>query len=250
MADDDSPPMGDDADSPPEDAPPPAPTKCGDTWLLASQPERTTCLLNAEGEEYFPHLLVLCSAETGKLLGMGSTPALTVEKIDAFVQETQQAPLNGAPRIPAEIWVLSMRGELGTLIGPLGATLEAQGTATSRKGSTAEVDKMLDDLSAMLAKQHATKRSCHVCDGEIPADSDSRCAGCQAVYYCGRPCQVRDWKEGGHKVACARFKRDMRQRNALQGAVGLSCAKDTMAADLSRAGWVSWLEDHHPKLHR
>ena len=37
------------------------------------------------------------------------------------------------------------------------------------------------------------------------SQSDSRCAGCQAVYYCGRPCQVQDWKKR-HKKECRQLQ--------------------------------------------
>ncbi|VDC00742.1 unnamed protein product [Peniophora sp. CBMAI 1063] len=32
------------------------------------------------------------------------------------------------------------------------------------------------------------------------------CAGCDEVRYCGKPCQQKDWKEGGHKLQCRRIK--------------------------------------------
>ena len=227
-----------------EAVPPLAP---GETWLLASRQDRASCLLDKDGREYFPHLLVLCSADTGKLLGMGSHAALNVAAVAAFLAETAAAPLEGEPRRPSDLWLLSLRGELGNLAGALGVELQASGTAVQRKAPTEEVNCMLEDLGALLAKQHEVKRRCHLCGNEIEADTDSRCAGCQAVYYCGRPCQVRDWKEGGHKTACSRFKDDMRQRDALLEAVGLSFAPETMAPGLTRADWIGWLVDH--RLH-
>ena len=32
-----------------------------------------------------------------------------------------------------------------------------------------------------------------------------KCSGCQAVSYCSRECQVRHWKEGGHRRECAQL---------------------------------------------
>lgn len=29
------------------------------------------------------------------------------------------------------------------------------------------------------------------------------CHACQAVYYCSKPCQMKDWKKGGHKQTCS-----------------------------------------------
>lgn len=224
------------------------PLAAGETWLLASRQDRACCLLDKDGREYFPHLLVLCSADTGKMLGMGSHSTLNVAALTAFLAETAAAPLEGLPRRPSELWLLSLRGDLGNLAGALGVALQASGTTVSRKAATDEVNQMLVDLGALLAKQHTVKRRCHVCSNEIDVDTDSRCAGCRAVYYCGRPCQVRDWKEGGHKTACSRFKGDMFQRESLVLAVGLPFSAATMAPSLTRADWVGWLMDR--RLHR
>ncbi|KZV70224.1 hypothetical protein PENSPDRAFT_455091 [Peniophora sp. CONT] len=41
----------------------------------------------------------------------------------------------------------------------------------------------------------------------VKPDTPTRaCAGCDEVRYCGKPCQQRDWKEGGHKLRCRRIK--------------------------------------------
>ncbi|KAI0321555.1 hypothetical protein OF83DRAFT_1098558 [Amylostereum chailletii] len=32
------------------------------------------------------------------------------------------------------------------------------------------------------------------------------CRGCGEVRYCGRECQIKDWKEDGHKWKCKRLK--------------------------------------------
>jgi hypothetical protein len=51
---------------------------------------------------------------------------------------------------------------------------------------------------------------CFSC-GEKPVDGDqkqlSKCAKCEVAAYCGRDCQTNDWKNGGHKRACASYKR-------------------------------------------
>ena len=45
----------------------------------------------------------------------------------------------------------------------------------------------------------------HTCQGCGQAESElgefKRCGGCKSVYYCGRKCQVQDWK-AGHKQKC------------------------------------------------
>jgi len=35
----------------------------------------------------------------------------------------------------------------------------------------------------------------------------SRCAKCHVAVYCSRDCQVRDWKQGRHKLACPSYAR-------------------------------------------
>lgn len=35
----------------------------------------------------------------------------------------------------------------------------------------------------------------------------SQCAKCHTAAYCSRDCQVKDWKEGRHKLACASYTR-------------------------------------------
>ncbi|KZV69291.1 hypothetical protein PENSPDRAFT_486920 [Peniophora sp. CONT] len=37
------------------------------------------------------------------------------------------------------------------------------------------------------------------------------CAGCGEVRYCSRPCQQKDWREGGHKQKCKRLKAEPHQ---------------------------------------
>ena len=34
------------------------------------------------------------------------------------------------------------------------------------------------------------------------AAAKNRCSRCKRTYYCSRRCQKKDWKEGGHKLAC------------------------------------------------
>ena len=34
-----------------------------------------------------------------------------------------------------------------------------------------------------------------------------KCAKCKVAGYCTKECQIKDWKEGGHKAACATYAR-------------------------------------------
>ncbi|KAF8442850.1 hypothetical protein L210DRAFT_3502800 [Boletus edulis BED1] len=48
------------------------------------------------------------------------------------------------------------------------------------------------------------------CDKSGPPGSFKSCAGCLHVHYCGKECQVYDWKNGGHQKYC----RDIQARRA------------------------------------
>jgi hypothetical protein len=44
---------------------------------------------------------------------------------------------------------------------------------------------------------------CSSCKAEASADRKLlKCARCKVAQYCSKECQVRDWKEGGHKLKC------------------------------------------------
>lgn len=56
-----------------------------------------------------------------------------------------------------------------------------------------------------LQKKDSSKIEVHSCPAcgqkEAKPGEFKRCGGCKSVYYCGRKCQVRDWK-AGHKHKC------------------------------------------------
>ncbi|KZV70221.1 hypothetical protein PENSPDRAFT_455015 [Peniophora sp. CONT] len=41
---------------------------------------------------------------------------------------------------------------------------------------------------------------------KMPPHPTRACAGCSEVRYCSRACQLKDWKDGGHKARCKRLK--------------------------------------------
>ena len=56
-----------------------------------------------------------------------------------------------------------------------------------------------------LQKKNSSKVELYTCPAcgkkEAKAGEFKRCGGCKSVYYCGRKCQVQDWK-AGHKHKC------------------------------------------------
>lgn len=37
---------------------------------------------------------------------------------------------------------------------------------------------------------------------QIPTEGLKRCGACHVTMYCGKSCQIRHWREGGHKKNC------------------------------------------------
>eukprot|EP00934_Nitzschia_sp_Nitz4_P007796 Nitzschia sp. Nitz4//scaffold8_size234185//8141//9175//NITZ4_001228-RA/size234185-processed-gene-0.250-mRNA-1//1//CDS//3329559719//7786//frame0 len=42
---------------------------------------------------------------------------------------------------------------------------------------------------------------------DLNVEKLSKCSKCKVASYCSRDCQVQDWKQGRHKVACASYSR-------------------------------------------
>lgn len=49
---------------------------------------------------------------------------------------------------------------------------------------------------------------CFFCGGKgKPEQSLSKCGKCKVASYCSRDCQIKDWKEGRHRMACQSYLR-------------------------------------------
>jgi MYND finger len=48
---------------------------------------------------------------------------------------------------------------------------------------------------------------CFHCGTPTTTSNAKRCAKCRVASYCSRECQVRDWKQGGHKNSCPFYLR-------------------------------------------
>ena len=63
----------------------------------------------------------------------------------------------------------------------------AAGSSTREKGAAGEGRQL-------------EARACHACGATgVPF---KKCIQCKVVRYCSAECQLRDWREGGHKAAC------------------------------------------------
>lgn len=67
--------------------------------------------------------------------------------------------------------------------------------------------------------------ACAFCGKLAPAGQLRTCGSCKRVAYCSRSCQVKDWKQGGHKEVCV----------AAEGAAGGQAAAGAAAAGAAAA---------------
>ncbi|KAJ7071888.1 hypothetical protein B0H15DRAFT_84403 [Mycena belliarum] len=64
--------------------------------------------------------------------------------------------------------------------------------------------KRMSILDRLESSEYVALKACDnsECNKILPRSALERCAACKASYYCGRSCQTRDWRLGGHKKAC------------------------------------------------
>ncbi|GAB4819385.1 hypothetical protein N2152v2_006431 [Parachlorella kessleri] len=72
-------------------------------------------------------------------------------------------------------------------------------------------EKLAMAAAAAAAAAAARPKTCAVCGKEAPL----RCTGCHSRAYCGKSCQLRDWKSG-HKQQCKRLRAQQTREAALQ----------------------------------
>jgi len=48
--------------------------------------------------------------------------------------------------------------------------------------------------------------TCKKCQRTLAMTQRRSCARCRKTYYCGRPCQLADWKTGTHKSECLKIR--------------------------------------------
>ena len=61
-------------------------------------------------------------------------------------------------------------------------------------------------LPAQVTRVKTYRTSASACSGCSKSSFQLRkCGGCRQAAYCSRGCQVRHWKEGGHKQECAQL---------------------------------------------
>ena len=80
----------------------------------------------------------------------------------------------------------------------------------------AEGAKSAREEEVKQAEERYGEWDCHVCGKE----KGKRCVGCGNVAYCGKECQAKDWKEGGHKRYCRRKKIDGKVGKGMGGVGG------------------------------
>ncbi|KAI0321597.1 hypothetical protein OF83DRAFT_251498 [Amylostereum chailletii] len=78
--------------------------------------------------------------------------------------------------------------------------------AWSQFGTHLGIDEFVE--RDRLARDVAHMCAWHECEFHTTKSMETMhtCRGCGETRYCGRECQTRDWKEGGHKLRCRRLK--------------------------------------------
>ncbi|KZV66305.1 hypothetical protein PENSPDRAFT_655014 [Peniophora sp. CONT] len=73
-----------------------------------------------------------------------------------------------------------------------------------KSGLKERVEKRAYDEAKQLAQMCAWS----MCEWHtaVPPTPTRLCVGCGEARYCSKPCQVKDWKQGGHKAKCRRLK--------------------------------------------
>lgn len=96
----------------------------------------------------------------------------------------------------------------------LGSTNQV--SKTRRISNPAKTQRYVDHI---LPARLYHPRPVFQCDKSGPVGSFKSCAGCLHVHYCGKECQVYDWKNGGHQKYC----RDIQARRAGEQASLVEC---------------------------
>ncbi|KAJ7167094.1 hypothetical protein C8R46DRAFT_1351266 [Mycena filopes] len=62
-------------------------------------------------------------------------------------------------------------------------------------------------LELLASPEFVPVRACDniACLRIYPKSLLRRCSGCLNLYYCSKPCQIADWREGGHRDTCGEF---------------------------------------------
>lgn len=84
--------------------------------------------------------------------------------------------------------------------------LDAVDTLSSPSEAASGVVWLHEEMAAKQSDALAETRCCFTCGKPNPPAS---CAKCGVAAYCGRDCQMADWKKGrwgGHKAQCAAYK--------------------------------------------
>jgi len=132
----------------------------------------------------------------------------------AFAEDVRQAGLGVGTRVVIEGLVKASHynDKRGTIRGIDTATarleVELEGGGQMLKVKLANVRDEASGTREPAEGEMSIVGACKVCAGCKRTESApgifKSCKACRLVYYCGKECQVRDWKQGGHRKVCCK----------------------------------------------
>ena len=127
----------------------------------------------------------------------GLSPADRSGKVAADVAAIAKQVCSQTPELAAQ--GEKFMAALGAALGGAWASQVGAGPSATRQTSAAAAPQAAGGAN----KPDTSTGPCFVCGVRpSPGSKHKLCGGCKAVVYCGKDCQVKHWKEGGHKQEC------------------------------------------------
>ncbi|KAJ7150660.1 hypothetical protein C8R46DRAFT_1305275 [Mycena filopes] len=144
--------------------------------------------------------------------------AITAGALAFFVSHTQKCMDWGRSRLETLITLILLPVTLyHAVLSAIEAALPAlEGVTSTAAFTTSSLYPVWHEFVALAAERiqiknrveredHVSYKACDNlhCAKVLPKSSFKRCSGCEYLHYCCKECQIRDWRDGGHRTRCA-----------------------------------------------